>query len=241
MAPADLGPIDIAPAYEVVVRYLRRGIHLGEFRPGAKLPAERDLAEQLTVSRATLREALRELKGAGYVDIRRGPRGGVFVRDRTMSDDELQKWFADQGTDMDAVFQFRAAVEPLAARRAAARTGSELIAELTTLNERMAWTTEIGTFRQADLQFHMAIAQAAGAQLIRQGVEEARMAMFLPFQPLDLDGMRERTIPQHEHIIEALQAGDPDAAAEAMEHHVRATADALANARVGRGGRRSSG
>jgi DNA-binding FadR family transcriptional regulator len=230
----DLGPIDIAPAYEVVVRYLRRSIHLGAFPPGSKLPPERDLALQLRVSRSTLREALRELKGGGYVDIRRGPGGGVFVRDRTMTGDELRRWFADQGTDMDAVFEVRAAVEPLAARRAATRSGSELIRELTAMNERMATTTEVGAFRLADLRFHLRIAEAAGAELIRQGVEEARVALFLPFQPLDLAHMRERTIPQHERIVQAIADADPDAAAEAMEQHVRSTADAL-NTGVHRG------
>jgi len=224
----DVGPIDIAPAYEVVVQHLRRGIHLGEFPPGSKLPAERDLAEQLTVSRTTLREALRELKGAGYVDIRRGPGGGVFVRERTMSTPELRAWFADQGTDMDAVFEFRSLVEPLAARRAAARANGRLVAELSALNERMAATAEVGAFRQADLRFHMRIAETAGAELVRHAVEEARAALFLPFQPLDLEAMRERTVPEHERIVAALRDRDAEAAAEAMQQHVRGTADALA-------------
>ncbi|WP_187369142.1 FadR/GntR family transcriptional regulator [Baekduia soli] len=226
---AGLGPIDIAPAYEVVVAYLRRGIHLGEFPPGCKLPSERDLAEQLGVSRATLREALRELKGAGYVDIRRGPGGGVFVRQRTMSGAELRTWFAEQGTEMDAVFEFRAVVEPLAARRAAARADTVLIAELSALNERMATTTEVGAFRQADLRFHLRIAEAAGADLVRHAVEEARAALFLPFQPLDLDQMRERTVPEHERIVQGLKDADAAAAATAMEQHVRGTAHALAS------------
>lgn len=224
----DVGPIDIAPAYEVVVQHLRRGIHLGEFPPGSKLPAERDLAEQLTVSRTTLREALRELKGAGYVDIRRGPGGGVFVRDRTMSTADLRKWFADQGTDMDAVFEFRSIVEPLAARRAAGRANARLLAELGALTERMSATDEVGAFRQADLRFHMRIAETAGAELVRHAVEEARAALFLPFQPLDLEQMRERTVPEHEQIVAALRDGDADAAADAMQRHVRATATALA-------------
>jgi GntR family transcriptional repressor for pyruvate dehydrogenase complex len=226
--PVELGPIEIAPAYEVIVRHLRRAIHLGEFAPGVKLPTERDLAELLNVSRATLREALRELKGEGYIEIRRGQRGGVFVRDRLESNDALKKWFADQGTDMEGVFDFRLSVEPLAARRAAARVTTVLVDDLTELNERMASTREIGEFRQADLRFHMRIAEAADAELIRHGVEEARAALFLPFQLLDLEDMRSRSVPQHRLIIDALREGDGDAAATAMADHVRATRSTLA-------------
>lgn len=221
--PVELGPIEIAPAYEVVVRHLRRAIHLGEFAPGAKLPTERDLAELLEVSRATLREALRELKGEGYIEIRRGQRGGVFVRDGLESNEALKKWFRDQGTDMEGVADFRLSVEPLAARRAAKRATKALVADLEGLNARMAETTEIGDFRQADLRFHMHIADAADAELIRHGVEEARAALFLPFQVLDLEDMRDRSVPQHAAIIAALRAKDGDAAATAMAEHVRAT------------------
>jgi GntR family transcriptional repressor for pyruvate dehydrogenase complex len=222
-----LGPVEIAPAYEVIVRHLRRAIHLGEFAPGSKLPTERDLAELLEVSRATLREALRELKGAGYVEIRRGQRGGVFVRDGLASNDALRTWFADQGTDLEAVSDFRLSVEPLAARRAAQRATPALVESLEALNALMAQTQEIGAFRQADLRFHMHIAEAADAELVRHGVEEARAALFLPFQLLDLEDMRDRSVPQHAAIIRALSKRDAKAASRAMANHVRATAATL--------------
>lgn len=224
---AGLGPVEIAPAYEVIVRHLRRGIHLGEFAPGSKLPTERDLAESLDVSRATLREALRELKGEGYLEIRRGQRGGVFVRDRLASNDALRAWFADQGTDQEGVTAFRLAVEPLAAQRAAERVTPELVESLEALNSLMAETQEIGAFRQADLRFHMQIAEAADAELVRHAVEEARAALFLPFQLLALEDIRGRSVPEHAAIIRALSKGNAKAAARAMADHVRATADTL--------------
>jgi GntR family transcriptional regulator, transcriptional repressor for pyruvate dehydrogenase complex len=223
----QLGPIEIPPAYEVVVRYLRRGIHLGEFPPGSKLPRERDLAERLGVSRATLREALRQLKGEGYVEIHRGQRGGVFVRGERASQDVLRRWFEDQGTDMAGVFDFRAMVESLAARRAAARADDALVDRLTDLNARMDEATEIGAFRLADLRFHMAIAEAAGAPLVRTAVEEARAALFVPFQLLGFEDMRTRSVPEHAKIIDAVRAGDGETAAAEMAGHVRATAAAL--------------
>ena len=227
-----LGPIEIPPAYEVVVRYLRRAIHLGEFPPGSKLPRERDLAEHLGVSRATLREALRQLKGEGYIEIHRGQRGGVFVRDERASRDALRRWFDDQGSDMAAVFDFREMVESLAARRAAARADDVLFDRLTELNKHMEETLEIGAFRLADVRFHMAIAEAADARLVRQAVEEARAALFVPFQLLELEGMRARSVPEHARIIEAIRAGDGQTAAAEMAEHVRGTATALSTDRT---------
>ena len=197
----QLAAIDIVPAYEVVARYLRRSIHLGEFAPGSKLPRERDLAEFLGVSPVTLREALRKLKGEGYVEIRRGQRGGVFVRGDRASRDALRKWFHDHGTDLATVFDFRAIVESMAARRAAARTDDTLVDHLTDLNARMDEATDAGVFRQADLRFHMRIAEAADAPLVQKAVEEARAALFMPFQLMGLEehagALRTATRPSH--------------------------------------------
>jgi GntR family transcriptional repressor for pyruvate dehydrogenase complex len=219
-----IGAIEIEPAYEVVVRHLRRAIHLGTFPPGAKLPPERELAALLNVSRATLREALRALKGEGYVEIRRGQLGGVFVQDGLASSGGFGRWLAAQRTDVEAVFAFRLVVEPLAARRAAVRGGAELVDELTELNACMAETPEIGEFRRADLRFHMRIADAAGAELVRHAVEESRAALFLPFQLLDLEDIRTRSVPEHGQIIAALHDRDADRAEREMAAHVRGTA-----------------
>ncbi|WP_329213840.1 FCD domain-containing protein [Streptomyces sp. NBC_01485] len=222
---AGLRPVDIAPAHSVVVRHLRRAIHLYEFPAGSKLPSERDLAAQLGVSRATLREALRTLEGAGYVEVRRGAAGGNFVLDRTASIDEVRRWFADQGDDIEAIFDFRATVESLAARRAAARADSTLVAELRELNDRMSRTTDVGEFRQADQRFHMRIAEAAEAELLRNAVEEARAALFLPYKLLDLQTMRSRSVPEHHAIVDALAKHAPADAAHLMDQHVRGTAE----------------
>jgi GntR family transcriptional regulator, transcriptional repressor for pyruvate dehydrogenase complex len=225
------GPLEIPSAYEVVVRRLRRGIHLGEFPPGAKLPRERDLAERLGVSHATLREALRQLQGEGYIEIRRGQRGGVFVRAASAPLTALRTWFADQGTDMAGVFDFRELVESLAVRRAAARPADVLdvlVDRLTELNAEMAETEAIGALRRADLRFHLAIAEAADAELVRKAVEDVRVALFMPFQLLELEEIRARAVPQHTRIIEAIRARDGAAAAAEMAEHIRATEAALA-------------
>ena len=72
-------PIRTVNAFEQLVERLGRAIKLGLLAPGERLPPERRLAEQLELSRSTVREALRLLYDAGYLEARRGRRGGVFV------------------------------------------------------------------------------------------------------------------------------------------------------------------
>jgi GntR family transcriptional repressor for pyruvate dehydrogenase complex len=71
-AGAGITPIEHSSVYELVVEQLRRAIHIGTYLPGDKLPPERELAQRLEVSRASVREAVRMLEGEGYVETRRG-------------------------------------------------------------------------------------------------------------------------------------------------------------------------
>ena len=72
-------PVQQQAAYGLAVEGLRRQIQLGLLLPGERMPAERKLAEELNVSRVTLREALRILETEGYLTVRRGSQGGAFV------------------------------------------------------------------------------------------------------------------------------------------------------------------
>ncbi len=81
--------IEPSPVYELVVERIRRAIHIGSYVPGDRLPPERALAEQLGVSRTTVREAIRVLEGEGYVESRRGATGGVILLDRGQTEERL--------------------------------------------------------------------------------------------------------------------------------------------------------
>ena len=83
-------PIDFAAAYEVVTERIRRAIHIGSYLPGDKLPPERMLAQQLGVSRTTVREAIRVLEGEGYVVSRRGASGGILVLDQAENEERIR-------------------------------------------------------------------------------------------------------------------------------------------------------
>ncbi|MGE0215588.1 FadR/GntR family transcriptional regulator [Mycolicibacterium sp.] len=222
-----LGPVETPAASEVVARHLKRAIHLGIFPAGSKLPRERELAEILNVSRSTLREALQQAKGEGYLDILRGPRGGVFVRTFQPTPDERTRWFEARDSDLSAIYEFRVATEGLAARRAATRITEDDLARLEQVTEVMAHTDSVGEFRSADLAFHLIIAKAAESGLVRRAVEDARAALFLPFLAIGLDEMRLRSVAHHRKIIKALRSQDPDKAARTMSQHLSDVADHL--------------
>jgi len=80
VAPVAFEPIRRPRAFEEVCERIRHQLSIGALRPGDKLPAERDLAAQLRVSRSALREALRSLEIAGIVELKKGVKGGAFVR-----------------------------------------------------------------------------------------------------------------------------------------------------------------
>src|SRR2546430_3917967 len=85
-----LGPVRTGNAFEETVERLLTVIKLGLIAPGERFPAERELAARLGVSRLTLREAIRELQQAGYVEPRRGRFGGTFVTYRPPAPSEAE-------------------------------------------------------------------------------------------------------------------------------------------------------
>jgi DNA-binding FadR family transcriptional regulator len=228
--PADLGtlkPLAVPPAYELVLNRLRRAIHLGIYGPGDKLPPERAHAEQLGISRVTLREAIRVLEGEGYVETRRGSMGGVTVLDRKEPPVQLRRRLREDIEQLRAVADFRLANERCAAERAATRVDEDDIAALARAIDALRDSTSVGNFRQADSFFHVRIAEAADCELLRQAVEDARAAMFMPLDALDFELIHSSSVRDHEKILQALKGADAAKAGRAMASHLRHTNDEL--------------
>src|SRR5919198_5732754 len=120
-------PVRAGNAFEEAVERLLQSIKLGLVAPGERLPPERDLATRLGVSRVTLREAIRALQQAGYVESRRGRYGGTFVnatlpRARRVG---LRRLARELGPSLDDALTFREVLETGAAEAAAARQLTE--------------------------------------------------------------------------------------------------------------------
>jgi GntR family transcriptional repressor for pyruvate dehydrogenase complex len=222
-----IAPVVVPPAHEIVVNHLRRIIHLGEIQPGAKLPPERQLAAQLGVSRTTLREALHLLQIEGYVEIKIGQSGGVFVCATRFPTGRLARRWNKSRHDLQPTYELRAVVEGFAAKTAAAQMKPAALATLKESIASMEADVTIGAFRKADLRFHMTIAEATGLQLLRETVEHLRAALFVPFQVFDLSEMRASTIREHHQIVDAMVAHDPEAAEAFMIAHVTHSASAI--------------
>lgn len=197
----------------------------GEFDVGARLPAERELAETYAVSRATVREAMVALEMLGIVDMRKG--SGIYVVGRARSEEESDRLDIGAFELMEA----RRLYEVETAAVAASRIGAEDLAQLDALIGTMQDEDE-ARGEQADRDFHLLIAEATGnsamvaiiAELwsMRERCDLARTIL----QRARGSGLAPR-VREHRVIVDALRAGDPHAAREAMRTHLDAVIEHL--------------
>lgn len=205
---------------QAVADHLRMRIHRGDVSPGERLPAERELAEQLGVARISLREAIRQLREDGYVEVRRGSTGGTYVTELRRPAEAWRARMRDQAGEIDDIVDFRIALETQTATLAAQRCTEVSLApvqeSLVALRDAIGRTA----FRQADSRFHVALARAARNERLVDAVETARGELFSPRDLLMFREPVEETLRDHQAIFEAVRAGDADGAAEAMRAHL---------------------
>jgi DNA-binding FadR family transcriptional regulator len=194
--------------------------------PGGRLPPERELAARLGVSRDTVREAIKSLSDAGYLVSRRGRYGGTFLAERL----PVFAGCADgvNRAEIDDALRLREILEVGAARMAA---GRELVdAEREGLTARLAGVraADPDDYRRLDSRLHLAIAEAAGSPSLVLLVAENRMRLNALLDRIPLLGRNiVHSDDQHDAIVVAILAGDPDAAAAAMLAHVAGSAALL--------------
>lgn len=233
--------------YQQIADQLRRLIERGEFPPGSYLPAERELSQQFGVSRTSVREALIALEVLGLVRVRVGdgaqvqaqaPRSaqgdGSHVLEQAARshpwepDPELAE--PDLQTDVEvppfSLLQARRLVEPEAAALAARRATDAEIAGIVEAYERNIEDNRQGsTTHPGDRLLHIRIADASGnpayGLLIRHLLGHKYGAMFQRLQKLYTpQDMPHRSEREHQAIVAALQARDPQAARRAMRAHL---------------------
>ncbi len=223
-------PVRTGNVFEETVERLLDGIRLGVHGDGDRLPPERELAARLGVSRVTIRDALRELATAGYVQTRRGRFGGTFVtyQPDPIPQNELTRAARGMGGLLTDALTFRRVVEAGAAETAARATLSQRQREELTASLAAVAGADLAGYRQADTRLHLAVAEAAGSPLLTTSVVEVRVHLV---DLLNAIPMLERNLVhsnlQHTAIVGAILAGDPDQARQAMEEHVEGTAALL--------------
>ena len=210
--------------YEQIVKQVEESILSGQLKPGDQLPAERDLAQSFGVSRTAVREAVKTLTEKGLVEAFSGR--GTFVTNGTsqairQSLDLMIRISQQEGSAHLA--ELRLVLEPEIAGLAASRIDGQLLGtmkETVAIMERNLHDRE--AYIEADLDFHLALAEAAGNPLILSLLDsivgllrEQRSRIF------DVEGGPERGQYHHKRILAAVEQRDPEAARGAMREHLQ--------------------
>jgi GntR family transcriptional repressor for pyruvate dehydrogenase complex len=219
-----------------LVEHLVAAILRGDHAPDSQLPPEDKLAEAFKVSRLTVREAVKALRHKGVLRVEQGR--GTFVNQPSRwspldPDLLMARASSTEGTRDLAVklTEARRLVEVGVAGIAAQRRAARDVEELRRALERMRWTSDrddVDGFTEADLEFHELVMAAAGNPFIT--------ALFEPLVDLLFEVRRaasgyrpgrETAIEAHTRVLEAIEAGSPEAARAAMAVHMHQTADRI--------------
>jgi len=226
-AETIFAPVQSQTAFEETLERLGTAIKLGLLTPGARLPAERELCRQLGISRSTLRQALTALVQSGHLFATRGRSGGTFVAEAPPAADApsaalLAGW-------RDACDQ-RLAIELGVAVLAAERAEPEALAPLDDCVAVMdATLQDFPAYRQADVRWHIGLAEAAGSQRLLAAMTEAQGLMtdlisYIAHPPELLAWSNQ----QHAKMLVAVRRGDGDRAMRIMAEHLQGTEHVLA-------------
>ncbi|HBY99202.1 MAG TPA: GntR family transcriptional regulator [Chloroflexi bacterium] len=233
---ASFQPIEPVRLSDIVVRQLQRMIANGELAAGERLPPERELAQQLGVSRASLREAIRLLERVGLIEVK--PGAGAFVSEDSSKADGGAiwiPWLVEHREQLLELLEARELLEADVARLAASRLTGEIRDELVRVYQE--WRESLAQKPLADVHaldraFHDVIGKASGnrylisvTKSLYEAFHDARDGVF-SLKPR----IRPAAVEEHEVILQALLAGDPEAAYEAMRAHIRNFRNDVANA-----------
>lgn len=227
---AALGALPSGSPVSEVARRLLDLFTGGSIAPGTRLPPERQLAATLEVGRSAVREALAALEILGIVDVR--PGSGTYLRGTASSLlPQTLRWGLLIGERNTAeLLELRSGLEIYVARLAAARVDATALATLGAHVARMrAAADDLGAFARADLDFHHALAEAAGNAVLIDTLHVVRSLLQVYADRAVHDHAEARiAIDEHDAVYQALARGDEDAAASAMAIHMATASRRLA-------------
>lgn len=218
-------PISSPSAFEETVERLGTAIRVGLLTAGHRLPAERDLAAQLGISRSTLRVAITTLIQSGHLRAVRGRGGGTFVVDDPPMAGNAE-WLEHEAR---GVLDLRVAIETGATLLASERARPADLKPLKELVERMEASPTFEYYRRADVLFHIGVAEATHSPRLVAAMTDvqARMSELIARIPHP-EQVLSRANSQHERIVHHLGAGDAGRAVRMMREHTEGTEHILA-------------
>lgn len=220
---ALFSPVRQLRVFEEIVVQLKESILTGRFKPGDKLPSERELVEQFQASRVAIREALRTLENSGFIETRQGVNGGAYVTD--LSFEFLANAFVDlflaDKISIPELHRVRLIIEPEIARLAALAVTPEFTQRLTkALEAEEVPTSSLLEDIKIKTAVHYILAEMCGNRFF-EGIMRSSMKlthtliqMVNPAPPYAM-----HPAGMHRPIVEAVSAGDPEASSIAMHKH----------------------
>jgi DNA-binding FadR family transcriptional regulator len=218
-------PVHAPTTFEETVERLGSAIRLGVLPSGARLPPERDLADQLGISRSTLRQAITTLVQSGHLQSVRGRGGGTFV----VEEPPLAEAHGELRDDWREVLSARAAIETGIVLLASERASASALDQLDELVAVMASGPDFETYRRADIGFHIGIAEATGSPRlvalmteVQADVSELIAHIAHPTQVLT------KSNAEHRRLVQELRRGSGSRAVVLMRRHLEGTEHILA-------------
>lgn len=222
-----LKPVKTRRIYEEIVEQIRLLVAEGHVKAGDRLPSERDLAERLQVSRASVREALSALEMMGLLEIRSGE--GTYIKQVNIESVVAPlAWVLSMERDtVLELLEVRKILETQAVVLAAERIENEELQEIRESIEEMRRDLQAGRLGDAsDHTFHYAVARATKNKILiklmgaisdtmRQTLEASRMKLY------EENGVPERLYQEHEAIFKAIETRMPEEAQKLMLEHLQ--------------------
>ena len=219
-------PVHPATTFEETVERLGTAIRTGILPAGSRLPAERMLADELGISRSTLRQALTTLVQSGHLIALRGRGGGTFVTERP----PLAETSAmPLGADAWALLDYRVAIETGATVLAGERAKPLDLDRLDRLVERMTEVVDFDIYRRADIRFHIGLAEAARSPRLVSAMTEVQgrlseLITRIAHPPEVLNHAND----QHRRLVRLLRRQDAVRAVALIREHIEGTEHILA-------------
>ena len=219
-------PVHPATTFEETVERLGTAIRTGILPAGSRLPAERMLADELGISRSTLRQALTTLVQSGHLIALRGRSGGTFVTERPPL---AETSAVPLGADAWALLDYRVAIETGATVLAGERAKPLDLDRLDRLVERMTEVVDFDIYRRADIRFHIGLAEAARSPRLVSAMTEVQgrlseLITRIAHPPEVLNHAND----QHRRLVRLLRRQDAVRAVALIREHIEGTEHILA-------------
>jgi GntR family transcriptional regulator, transcriptional repressor for pyruvate dehydrogenase complex len=200
----------------------------GQLAPGTRLPSERQLAQAMGVGRSAIREALKSLDVLGIIEVRQGD-GTYLKQDSSDLLPQAIEWglMLGQPRTRDLI-EARRHIEVIIARLAAQRIDGETLDQLAEDMRAMREAGSAQDFVEADIAFHLTLAKAAGNSVLADVLSSIRALLRVWIRrAIDQAGGTDSTCAEHQHILDAIAAHEPELAGDAMNAHMNAASGRL--------------